>query len=167
MRRSAGLPDGHGLVSDRPFAAQGAAASVPPAGASWSASQHRTRPSLPARTVGQHRDAVDVARDRQLGWEDNFEPFAQLALEAANANGATPDDVHGFASNVANYGDTAEPYFDIGDTVNGVSIREGSSWVDWNNYVDELSYAQAYRDLLASIGFDDNLGMLIDTSRNG
>ena len=110
---------------------------------------------------------IDIGHHGWLGWDDNFEPFAQLALEAANANGASPDDVHGFASNVANYGATVEPYFDIGDTINGVSIREGSSWVDWNRYVDELSYAQAYRDLLASIGFDDNLGMLIDTSRNG
>jgi cellulose 1,4-beta-cellobiosidase len=42
-----------------------------------------------------------------------------------------------------------------------------SKWVDWNQYTDELSYAQAMRDKLVSIGFDQNLGMLIDTSRNG
>ncbi|MCF2437392.1 glycoside hydrolase family 6 protein [Streptomyces thinghirensis] len=35
--------------------------------------------------------------------------------------------------------------------------------MDWNQYT-ELSYAQAMRDKLVSIGFDQNLGMLIDTS---
>jgi cellulose 1,4-beta-cellobiosidase len=42
-----------------------------------------------------------------------------------------------------------------------------SKWVDWNNYVDELSYAQALRGELVSVGFNSNIGMLIDTSRNG
>ena len=42
-----------------------------------------------------------------------------------------------------------------------------SKWVDWNYYVDELSFAQAFRTKLVSVGFDSNIGMLIDTSRNG
>jgi cellulose 1,4-beta-cellobiosidase len=109
---------------------------------------------------------IDIGHHGWLGWDDNFQPFANLALQTANANGPSPDDVHGFASNGANYGAVQEPYFSINDTVNGVSVRE-FSWVDWNRYVDELSYAQAYRNLLAGMAFDDNLGMLIDTSRNG
>jgi cellulose 1,4-beta-cellobiosidase len=39
--------------------------------------------------------------------------------------------------------------------------------VDWNQYVDEQSFAQAPRDKLVAAGFDSGLGMLIDTSRNG
>src|SRR4029453_15934637 len=42
-----------------------------------------------------------------------------------------------------------------------------STWVDWNFYVDELSFAQAFRTKLVSVGFDSGIGMLIDTSRNG
>jgi cellulase/cellobiase CelA1 len=36
-----------------------------------------------------------------------------------------------------------------------------SKWVDWNHYVDELSYAQALRSKLVSVGFSSGLGMLI------
>ncbi len=50
--------------------------------------------------------------------------------------------------------------------MNGTSVRQ-SSWVDWNRYVDEQSYAQAFRQELISDGFDSGIGMLIDTSRNG
>jgi cellulose 1,4-beta-cellobiosidase len=109
---------------------------------------------------------IDIGHHGWLGWDDNFAAAGRIFLQAANAAGAQPSDVHGFASNVANYGALVEPYFDIGDTVNGVSVRQ-SRWVDWNRYVDELSYAQAYRDHLASIGFDPDIGMIIDTSRNG
>ncbi|MGV9351696.1 glycoside hydrolase family 6 protein, partial [Streptomyces spiralis] len=38
---------------------------------------------------------------------------------------------------------------------------------DWNQYVDEQSFAQALRSKLVSAGFNSGLGMLIDTSRNG
>jgi cellulose 1,4-beta-cellobiosidase len=110
---------------------------------------------------------IDIGHHGWLGWDDNFRPFADLAVRAANANGATPADVHGFITNTANYGILREQFFTIDTTVGGRPIRETTSWVDWNRYVDELSYAQAYRNLLAGMAFDDNLGMLIDTSRNG
>src|SRR5690606_1559041 len=42
-----------------------------------------------------------------------------------------------------------------------------SKWIDWNFYVDELSYAQDMRRELISLGFPSDIGMLIDTSRNG
>jgi cellulose 1,4-beta-cellobiosidase len=50
--------------------------------------------------------------------------------------------------------------------VNGTSVRQ-AKWVDFNDYVDELSFAQAFRNRLVSGGFPSNIGMLIDTSRNG
>src|SRR5690606_23280897 len=74
--------------------------------------------------------------------------------------------VHGFITNTANYSALVEPYFKVTDTVNGVSVRQ-SKWVDWNNYVDELSFAQAFRQELVRAGFPNDIGMLIDTSRNG
>ena len=54
----------------------------------------------------------------------------------------------------------------IDDAVNGTSVRQ-SKWVDWNRYVDELSFAQAFRQRLVQAGFPSDIGMLIDTSRNG
>jgi cellulose 1,4-beta-cellobiosidase len=50
--------------------------------------------------------------------------------------------------------------------VNGTTVRQ-SKWVDWNQYVDEQSYAQALHSQLVSDGFPSSIGMLIDTGRNG
>jgi cellulose 1,4-beta-cellobiosidase len=109
---------------------------------------------------------VDAGHHGWLGWDDNFGPSADLFKQAATAEGATVADVHGFIVNTANYSALKEDHFTVNDTVNGASVRT-SKWIDWNRYVDELSYAQAMRTKLVSIGFDSKLGMLIDTSRNG
>ncbi|MBT2409464.1 glycoside hydrolase family 6 protein [Streptomyces sp. ISL-12] len=109
---------------------------------------------------------IDAGHHGWLGWDDNFGASADLFKVAATTEGATVNDVHGFIVNTANYSALKEENFTINDTVNGTSVRQ-SDWVDWNRYTDELSYAQAMRDKLVSIGFDSNLGMLIDTSRNG
>jgi cellulose 1,4-beta-cellobiosidase len=74
--------------------------------------------------------------------------------------------VTGFITDTANYSALTEPYFTINTTVNGTSVKQ-SKWVDWNQYVDELTFAQAFRTKLVSVGFNSNIGMLIDTSRNG
>lgn len=109
---------------------------------------------------------VDAGHHGWIGWDDNFGPAADMFKKAATAEGATPADVHGFITNTANYSALKENNFTIDDSVNGVSVRQ-SKWVDWNRYVDELSYAQAFRTKLVSVGFDPGIGMLIDTSRNG
>ncbi len=109
---------------------------------------------------------IDAGHHGWLGWDDNFVPSANLFYQAANAEGATVDDVAGFITNTANYSALKENNFTINDSVNGVSVRQ-SKWVDWNRYVDEQSYAQAFRNELVSVGFNSGIGMLIDTSRNG
>ncbi|MQS07856.1 glycoside hydrolase family 6 protein [Streptomyces alkaliphilus] len=109
---------------------------------------------------------IDAAHHGWIGWDSNFVPSARIFHEAANAEGATPADVHGFITNTSNYSPTVEPYFKVTDTVNGVSVRQ-AEFVDWNDYVDEQSFAQALRQELVRQGFDSGIGMLIDTSRNG
>ncbi|MEU0247915.1 glycoside hydrolase family 6 protein [Streptomyces sp. NPDC006235] len=109
---------------------------------------------------------VDAGHHGWIGWDDNFAPSATLFKEAATAEGATVNDVHGFITNTANYSALKEDHFSISDNVAGKSVRE-SKWVDWNRYVDELSFAQAFRNQLVSVGFNSGIGMLIDTSRNG
>jgi len=108
---------------------------------------------------------VDAAHHGWIGWDSNFGPSAQIMKEAAVASGNIRN-VHGFITNTANYSALTEPYFTVNQTVNGQQVRQ-SRWVDWNQYVDELSFAQAFRQQLVSIGFDSGIGMLIDTSRNG
>ena len=109
---------------------------------------------------------LDVGHHGWLGWDNNFLPSIQMMANAAKASGSTLANVQGFITNTANYGALREPYFTINDTVNGTSVRQ-SKWVDWNRYVDELSYAQAFRTAAVQAGFASNIGMLIDTSRNG
>ncbi len=109
---------------------------------------------------------IDAAHHGWLGWDSNFGPSAQLfSSTAAGATGGRAT-VDGFITNTANYSALTEPYFTINSTVNGTTVRQ-SKWVDWNFYVDELTYAQAFRQRLISEGFSSNIGMLIDTSRNG
>lgn len=109
---------------------------------------------------------VDAGHHGWIGWDDNFSASAQVIRQAATAEGSTVDKVHGFITNTANYSALKEENFAVGDTVNGTPVRQ-STWVDWNRYTDELSFAQAFRQELVKAGFRSGIGMLIDTSRNG
>jgi len=109
---------------------------------------------------------IDAAHHGWIGWDSNFGPSA--ALFASTAKGAVGGvaTVDGFITNTANYSALTEPFVTIGATVGGQSVRQ-SKWVDWNQYTDELTFAQGFRTQLVSQGFNANIGMLIDTSRNG
>jgi cellulose 1,4-beta-cellobiosidase len=107
---------------------------------------------------------VDAGHHGWLGWDTNMNPSAELFAETAKMAGF--ETVHGFITNTANYSALKEPFFDANTSVGGNSVRM-AKWVDFNFYVDELSFAQAFRDKLVSLGFDSKIGMLIDTSRNG
>ena len=116
--------------------------------------------------AGNVYNYIDAGHHGWIGWDDNFGPSADIFKVAATSEGATVDDVHGFIVNTANYGATKETNFTIDDSVNGTSVRQ-SKWIDWNRYTDEQSFAQAFRTKLVSVGFNSDIGMLIDTSRNG
>ncbi|MFL6120714.1 glycoside hydrolase family 6 protein [Actinophytocola sp.] len=107
---------------------------------------------------------VDAGHHGWLGWDDNFGATADQLAEAARAEGSSLANVTGFIVNTANYSALREPYFTVDDM--GGNVRQ-SKWVDWNRYVDELSFAQAFRARLVQSGFSSGVGMLIDTSRNG
>ncbi|WP_279588750.1 glycoside hydrolase family 6 protein [Actinophytocola oryzae] len=110
---------------------------------------------------------IDAGHHGWIGWDDNLQPTIDITCQAARAQGATPADVWGFITNTANYSALREPFFTANTTVGGRVLREVSGgWVDWNRYVDELSFAQDFRTKAASC-FGSNIGMLIDTSRNG
>jgi len=108
---------------------------------------------------------VDAAHHGWIGWDSNFGPTADIMLRAAQASGSVAN-VNGFITNTANYSALREPFVQPTTTVGGQSARQ-SKWVDWNRYTDELTFAQAFRQKLVSVGFSSTIGMLIDTSRNG
>jgi cellulose 1,4-beta-cellobiosidase len=104
---------------------------------------------------------IDAAHHGWIGWDDNFGPTAELLATAARASGSTVNNVTGFIVNTANYSALTEPYITITEQ------NRQSKWIDWNRYNDELTFAQAFRSRLVQAGFPSNIGMLIDTSRNG
>jgi cellulose 1,4-beta-cellobiosidase len=105
---------------------------------------------------------VDAGHHGWLGWDDNFGATAQILKQAATASGSTVNNVTGFITNTANYSALSETF--IGPVTEQL---RNTRWIDWNRYNDELTFAQAFRSRLVTEGFSSNIGMLIDTSRNG
>jgi cellulose 1,4-beta-cellobiosidase len=105
---------------------------------------------------------IDAAHHGWLGWDDNFGPAAQIMAQAATAAGSTRANVHGFITNTANTSALSETF--IGPVTEQL---RNTRWIDFNRYNDELTFAQAFRNRLVQEQFSQNIGMLIDTSRNG
>ncbi|MEJ3745640.1 glycoside hydrolase family 6 protein [Actinomycetes bacterium KLBMP 9797] len=103
---------------------------------------------------------IDSGHHGWLGWDDNFRPTAQLIADTVRLSGSV-NNVHGFISNTSNYSALVEPYITVNDTT------RASKWLDWNRYNDETSFVQAFRRELITQGMPSDIGMLIDTSRNG
>lgn len=114
---------------------------------------------------------LDAGSHTVLGWTD-IDPSFDLMRTAAQYYamifhyGAAPGDVHGIATNTGDYSPLEEPYFDVDDAVSGVWVGQ-VPWIDFNGYVDEEPFALDFRELLVHNGFDPDLGVVIDTSRNG
>jgi cellulose 1,4-beta-cellobiosidase len=109
---------------------------------------------------------VDAAHSGWLGWDTNFQPA--INLFASTAQGATGGKatVDGFIADTANYTPTTEPF--INPTMQIGGQQENSvTFYSSNPFVDELRYAQAFYTKAVAAGFSPNIGMLIDTSRNG
>jgi cellulose 1,4-beta-cellobiosidase len=107
---------------------------------------------------------VDIAHSSWLGWDDNFNDavhlYASIFRDRMNS-------VDGFITNTANYVPNEEIYLtDPEYKINGLPIRS-SDFYEWNSYFDEKSFATDMREALIKTGFPQNIGMLIDTYRNG
>jgi cellulose 1,4-beta-cellobiosidase len=117
---------------------------------------------------------LDAGHHGWIGWGDpnpqfdNFNATAVMMASIIGREGATAADVHGFITNTANYSVLDEPHFNITDVVGGQPIKEvQGGWIDFNDHIDETTFATAFRDRLVQAGFNSGIGMLIDTSRNG
>ncbi|GAA1784756.1 hypothetical protein GCM10009682_03630 [Luedemannella flava] len=108
---------------------------------------------------------VDMAHSGWLGWDSNLNPTVQLFTDLATQAGGFAA-IDGFISNTANTTPTIEPYMTATQMVGGNPVRS-AKYYQWNQYIDEQSYALAMRTALIAKGYPTTLGVLIDTSRNG
>jgi cellulose 1,4-beta-cellobiosidase len=109
---------------------------------------------------------LDIAHSAWLGWSSNMTPAVTLYHTVAAATTAGVASVDGFISDTANYIPTSEPYMTATETVDGNAV-DSVTYYSYDPYIDELTYdEQMYTELVAA-GFSSNVGMLIDTSRNG
>ena len=110
---------------------------------------------------------VDIAHSAWLGWSSNMGPAAQEFAKVARATTAGFASVDGFISNTANYTPTTEPFLPNSTLQVGGQPLDSAGFYQYNPYFDEYSYDQAMYSQLVGQGFSPNIGMLIDTSRNG
>ncbi|XVS66614.1 glycoside hydrolase family 6 protein [Actinosynnema sp. CA-299493] len=108
---------------------------------------------------------LDISHHGRIGWDDNRLPTLALLAKAATSGGSRLGNVHGFITNTADYSALREEFI-VKTTINGAHIRQ-SRWIDWNPFIDELSFADAFRAEAVAAGFDPRVGVLVDTSRNG
>lgn len=104
---------------------------------------------------------LDAGHHGWLGWDSNFKPSAEVLVNTIKGAAGGIDSVAGFITNTANYSALEEPFLVVNDST------RPSKWIDWNRYVDEKSFAIAFRNQLVASGMKSTIGMLIDTSRNG
>ncbi|SDD45373.1 cellulose 1,4-beta-cellobiosidase [Glycomyces harbinensis] len=118
---------------------------------------------------------IDAGHHGWIGWGDtnpeydNFNASAALFGSLIGQNGMTADHIHGFISNTANYSVLEEPYWTVDQNVGGQPLNQNPNlpWVDWNDFNNEKDFTEALREELIANGFNEDIGMLIDTSRNG
>jgi cellulose 1,4-beta-cellobiosidase len=119
-------------------------------------------------TVPNVYQYIDIAHSGWLGWDSNLGPAANLIADVVtgSTDGPNGETIAGFVSNTANYTPVEEPYFTATQSIGGQPARS-ADFYEWNDYIDELKYVRAMRNLFIQNGVSRDIGMLIDTSRNG
>ena len=109
---------------------------------------------------------IDLGHSGWLGWPSNFGPAVSLIHSVAAGTTAGVSSVDGFISNTANTVPTTEPFMTATQSVGGQPVNS-TLFYSFDPYIDELTYDEAMYSALVGAGFSSNVGMLIDTSRNG
>ena len=109
---------------------------------------------------------IDIAHSAWLGWPSNMGPAVSLIHTVAAGTTAGVASVDGFISDTANTTPISEPYMTAAESVGGQPV-DSATFYQFNPYIDELTYDEAMYTNFVNAGFSANIGMLIDTSRNG
>jgi cellulose 1,4-beta-cellobiosidase len=131
--------------------------------------QYTLNQLYPLRNVYSY---LDIGHSGWLGWQDNFAKATTLIANTVKGTTAGVNSVAGFVSNTAGYTPLTEPFLDslansaLPGSNGGTQVRQ-AKFYEWNPQFSELGFAQAWRSDMVTKGFPSNIGMLIDTSRNG
>ncbi|WP_308199843.1 glycoside hydrolase family 6 protein [Isoptericola croceus] len=109
---------------------------------------------------------IDAAHAGWLGWDSNAGPAVDVFNGVVNSTEHGYDTVAGFVTNTANSTPLREPFLEDEPFGNGGQVRQ-AEWFEWNRDFDELDWTEHLYSLAVSAGFPSDIGMLIDTSRNG
>lgn len=105
---------------------------------------------------------LDIANAGWLGWASGLGVSEYIGVLQQTQAGF--NSVVGFTSNTSGYTPTSETV--LRQNPDAESAYNGTGIID-NNYLDELQFVQAFRQGAIDAGMPENIGMLIDTSRNG
>ena len=112
---------------------------------------------------------LDIGHSGWLGWDSNFGPTVDLYTDTIAGTTGGLNSVDGFVSNTSGVTPVGEPFLPDDTLVipgQNLPIRS-ADFYEWNPYFGELSFVTALRDAFIANGFSTDLGMLIDTGRNG
>ncbi|HXL96197.1 MAG TPA: glycoside hydrolase family 6 protein [Streptosporangiaceae bacterium] len=109
---------------------------------------------------------LDIAHSAWLGWPANMTPAVSLFHQVAAATTDGVSSVDGFISDTANTIPVSEPYMTATESVDSNPV-DSVQYYSYDPFIDELTYDEAMYTNLVSAGFSANVGMLIDTSRDG
>jgi cellulose 1,4-beta-cellobiosidase len=109
---------------------------------------------------------IDIAHSGWLGWPSNMTPAVSLYAQVAQATTAGFASVDGFISDTANTIPVHEPFMTATENVDGNPV-DSVQYYSFDPYIDEFTYDEQMYSELVSAGFSSNVGMLIDTSRDG
>ena len=120
------------------------------------------------RSVPNTYAYVDVAHAAWLGWPDNLNAFVELLKKVGAGIPGGNAKVDGFVSNTSNYNVFSEPYMTANQNIGGQAVRTLPGWYDFNDFIDEQTYAIALHNALikGANAFPSSVGLLI-ISRNG
>jgi cellulose 1,4-beta-cellobiosidase len=110
---------------------------------------------------------IDAAHSGWLGWPSNFQPAINLFASTARGTTAGFASVDGFITDTANYTPVTEPFLPNPNLSIGGQPVMSANFYQFNPYLSELPYAQAFYTAAVAAGFSPKIGMLIDTSRDG
>jgi len=110
---------------------------------------------------------LDIGHSGWLGWPNNFSMAVSMYTSVVQGSGSL-NNVDGFITNTANDIPTHEPFMTATQVLasGGQPINSGTFY-SFDPHIEEATYAQALYNAFVAANFSPNLGMIIDTSRNG